>query len=367
MLPDMTMLNYMNVLVTGASGFVGSELIRAINHFAPEARIFATAKSIDLKRPLYGQLIDGHFPLFTMVEKIIDCDLRNRDDVVNAVAVADPDVVFHLGALTQVTEARVQFYNAMMTNAIGTLNVLDACHAVRPKKIKIVISTTDKVYGSARHSSLTGEVAGVVETLSDFGIGRGFLEVDRLSPTHPYDVSKACADIVAQGFGEYFEERIFIARLANVYGPGDTNFKRLIPGLIRWGILQEKPVLRSDGKQMRQYIFINDAVSALIHGVTFLLSNEPCVGVFNFANGEPPRQVMEVYAAVKRALRAKGIHLDDAVILNKATDETTQLVINPYGAYEVLGWRPKVTFEKGLENTIEWMEAYLRRERIRHD
>lgn len=343
MLPDMTIFNNKNILVTGASGFVGGELVRAIHHFcSPSAKIFVTAKSVDLKRPLYGQLTAGNFPIFTMVEKIIDCDLRNRDDVVNAVAVADPDIVFHLGALTQVTEARVQFYNAMMTNAIGTLNVLEACHAVRPHEIKVVVSTTDKVYGSGNAVY-------------------PFKELDRLSPSHPYDVSKACADIIAQGFGEYFNERIFIARLANVYGPGDTNFKRLIPGLIRWGLEQEKPVIRSDGKQMRQYIFISDALSALISGAIFLERDPHYVGVFNFAGEGKPMTVMMVYDAVKKVLGAYGIGLDDPMILSKANDESSQLVIDPEGAYSVLGWKPKITFEWGLDRTVQWLKTYLKK------
>jgi CDP-glucose 4,6-dehydratase len=284
----------------------------------------------------------GNPPASMMVERIIDCDLRNRDDVINAVAVADPDIVFHLGALTQVTEAKVQFHNAMMTNAVGTLNVLEACHAVRPGGIKIVVSTTDKVYGSWPNLE-------------------PFKESDRLSPSHPYDVSKACADIIAQGFGVHYEENVFIARLANVYGPGDTNFKRLIPGLVRWGIEQEKPVLRSDGKQLRQYIFISDALAALIEGAIFLHREYPDVGVFNFASDEKPLSVMQVYDAVKKALGSEGIILDEPEILHRAYDETSELVIEPTWAKSVLGWRPKIGFEKGLRSTIDWMKYYLRK------
>lgn len=331
-----------NILVTGGSGFVGSALIDRLTSLG--SRVTAFYHTVDFQRPLFGQMTVGSPPLSYFIEKTVVGDLRNPSDLREAVSVSEPEIVFHLGAMTQVTEARGRWYDAAMINAIGTLNVLEAVHAVAPR-CDVVVASTDKVYGKGK-------------------FGFPFREDAHLQPDHPYDASKAAGDMLARAFAEGHEGFcVQVTRFANIYGPGDTNWKRIIPYTIRQTMNQKVVDLRSDGKHIRQYLYIDDAVDAYLR-LAFLMAMDqtfPFGQAWNFApNVSHP--VLEIVQFVQKIMSERGYELPEVRVMGVAMDEATFLEIDDQYTRTVLKWEPKVSLSGGIENTVDWMSDLFNRE-----
>lgn len=325
------------VLVTGASGFIGASLTEALLYLG--ARVYVLSQTVDLRQPLFGSL--GNAPLATGVEKIIHGDLRHRDDCFHAVSVAEPDFVFHLGAMTQVTEAASTPILAFEINVLGTLHILEACRQVGPSMVNVIVASSDKAYGEPLPSWLPLD------------------EDDELNPIHPYDLSKACADIAARSHARFYGTKIQVTRLANVYGPGDTNWKRLIPGMIRWMMEGNQPIIRSDGKQVRQYLYVDDAVTA------YLILAHAMDTDHNLPNGQPwnfapadKYSVMEIVRHIALKMFERGYMFEEPKILDEAKDETPALEMNSFEAKD-LRWEAVIPIGKGLNKTIDWVQKYL--------
>ena len=325
------------VLVTGASGFIGAALTDALLYLG--ARVFVLSQTVDFRQPLFGSL--GDAPLATGVEKIIHGDLRHRTDCLHTVAIAEPDFVFHLGAMTQVTEAAKIPVLAFETNALGTLHILEACRMVGKKKVNVIVASSDKAYGKPLPTWLP------------------LNEDDELNPIHPYDLSKACADMAARSHAHYYGTRVQVTRLANVYGPGDTNWKRLIPGMIRWMAEGNQPIIRSDGKQVRQYLYIGDAVTAylmLAHAMDYH-SDIPNGQAWNFAP-EDKYSVMEIVEHIALKMKDRGYDVQEPKVLDEAKDETPALELETNNASD-LRWQAMIPIGEGINRTIDWVLKYL--------
>lgn len=334
-----------SVLVTGASGFIGGALTGRL--IAMGARVYVLSLTVDMKRPLFGGAHTGVKPLALDVEKVIHGDLKQIDDCIHAVAVSEPDYIFHLGATTQVTEAAQAPVETFRVNALGTMNILESVRRIRTDihDTRIIVASSDKAYGDPSPAELP------------------LYEDDHLRPVHPYDLSKACADLIAQSFARFYGLRVQVTRLANVYGPGDTNWKRLIPGMIRWTIQGNTPVIRSDGKQVRQYLFIEDAVDAYL-ALALKMGIEPTLEngqAFNFAP-EQKHSVMEVVNEIVKLANVRGFATMKPTILDEAQDETPALELDYFQAREQLGWKPKTSFVMGLTYTFSWVQRFLKME-----
>jgi CDP-glucose 4,6-dehydratase len=330
-----------SVLVTGASGFIGSALTEALITLG--ARVFVLSQTVDIRRPLYGSGSDPrNRPLAWDVEKIIHGDLRHRTDLFHAVSISEPDFVFHLGALTQVTEAARDPINTFKVNALGTLHLLEACRQIAPDS-KIVIASSDKAYGKPTTHRVP------------------LFEPERLRPVHPYDVSKAAADMLSLAHAKYYGAQIQVARMANVYGPGDTNWKRLIPGVCRWIIEGNQPIIRSDGKQVRQYLYIDDAVAAYIALAAFMVDGKRTYKgrAWNFGPRDK-HSVLEIVGAISDIARKRGIDVLEPLILDEARDETESLVMNSDRAKRLLGWYATHPFDVWLPFAFDFIKDYLR-------
>lgn len=313
------------VLVTGASGFIGSALAIQLNRLG--AHVTSLTNQVE----------------YPMADNVVIGDLRDYGDVEKAVVRAEPDVLFHMAAVTQVTEASKMNVQTYDVNAMGTLRLLDVCHRVFPRQIQIIVASTDKVYGyQPMHIPYPTTLA--------------------LRPMHPYEVSKASADWIAQSFARYYEEKIQITRLANVYGPGDKSWKRLIPGLIRWLLTEQAPIIRSSGKHERQYLYIDDAVEAYLKIAEWALNKMDSTLIWNVGpESSATYSVNDILERLRTLVSQQYSHLDlkDPIYEGGAEDEAKHLAIDSWLTHEALNWTPKIDLETGLKRSLEWYSQYI--------
>jgi CDP-glucose 4,6-dehydratase len=317
------------VLITGAAGFLGYSL--TLLCLEEGAQVFA----------LDRQAYDRSLPFFrdeaTMDRvRYFQSDICDPGLTAHAVAVANPDCVFHLAAVTQVTEALDVPYEAMRVNCLG----LPALLAGLPKDTPLIHVSSDKVYGRP-----DGAVAEAVP----------------LAPLHPYDISKAAADHLAQAEAIWGGRQIAIARFANIYGPGDVNWKRIVPGTLRSWLMGEAPILRSTGTMRREYIYVDDAVGAL-YLLWGALRINPSAGhalVYNFGSGDAITALTMVSQIRSVLAHQSGESLDEAVVHARAIGETPFLSMDSSRARRDLGWTARTGLRDGLRNTAIWMRSFL--------
>jgi CDP-glucose 4,6-dehydratase len=241
--------------------------------------------------------------------------------------------VFHLGAQTLVRAARRDPVGTFEANVRGTWNVLDVARRQRDLVQRVVVASSDKAYGSSDSLPYT--------------------EDHPLAGTQPYEASKACADIVARSFGQSYGLPIAVARCGNIYGPGDLNWSRLVPGTIRSLLRGEQPVIRSDGTPLRDHLYVDDAVDAYM-ALADAADHEAKDGVaFNFSD-ECPRSVLEIYRSVCVAAGHPDVQ---PRIESGADDEIPAQHLSSRRAREELGWATRVSLDEGLAATVDWYRA----------
>jgi CDP-glucose 4,6-dehydratase len=314
------------VLVTGATGMVGSWLTRRLVDLG--ANVAALVLDADPRTELYRSgtvhsvsVVSGCLEDLTVVERGIV-----RHEV---------DTVFHLGAQTIVSAARRSPLATFETNVRGTWNVLEACRRHSDLVRRIVIASSDKAYGEATELPYREDMP--------------------LNGRQPYEASKACADLVTQSFAVTFGLPVATARFANIFGGGDLNWSRIVPGTIRSLLRSEQPVIRSDGTFRRDYVFVGDVVEAYLLVADALLEADLAGEVFNFSD-ESPLTVMEMYEAI---CTAAGFPGTEPLVLNDAPGEIRDQHLSAKKAAAVLGWSPRVTLHEGLGRTADWYRDYL--------
>jgi CDP-glucose 4,6-dehydratase len=243
--------------------------------------------------------------------------------------------VFHLAAQTIVGIANQSPLSTFETNIKGSWNILEACH--RTSWVEgVVVASSDKAYGE--HSQLP------------------YQEDTPLIGRHPYDVSKSCADLIAQAYATSYQLPVCITRFGNLFGAGDLNFNRLIPGTIRSIIRNESPVIRSDGKFSRDYIYVEDAAYAYLVLAQTMATDPSTHGeAFNFSY-ESPFTVREVVDQILEAMDRKDLNPE---VLGTASNEIPHQYLNAAKAKEKLGWQASFNFDEGLRRTIRWYQEWL--------
>lgn len=308
------------VLVTGATGLLGPWLCAALSQrgagvvalvrdLVPES-LFYTGAGGGRCVTVFGDLRDG-----CLVERVL--------------AEYEIDAVFHLGAQTIVEHALRDPAGTMRSNVEGTWEVLDACRrSGRPSRI--VVASSDKAYGS--QSQLP------------------YREDQPLCGRHPYDVSKSCADLIAQSYAATYDMPIVVTRCGNLYGGGDLNYSRLVPGTIRSALRGERPVLRSDGTLIRDYLYVEDAAEAYIDLAE--RAHEPGIAgeAWNFSN-ELQLTAAEMARRVLEACGRRDLELD---IRGGALHEIPHQYLSAAKARSVLGWQPAHGLDEGLRRTVAW-------------
>jgi CDP-glucose 4,6-dehydratase len=318
--------NDRTVFVTGATGLLGSWLVRSL--------IERNASVVALVRDWVPESELVESGMLSQI-KIVRGDLADRDLLERVVGEYEIETVFHLAAQTIVGIANRNPISTFESNIRGTWNLLEACRR-SPSVKQIVVASSDKAYG-------------INEDLP-------YSEKTPLQGSHPYDVSKSCADLIAQSYHTSFGLPVCITRCGNLYGGGDLNWNRLIPGTIRSILRNESPIIRSDGSYIRDYFYVVDGALAYLH-LAEMMSVEPeIIGeAFNFSN-EIQVTVLELTGKILKILGREDIK---PTILGEARNEIPHQYLDAAKARNVLKWKPTYTLEEGLEKTIAWYENIL--------
>jgi len=313
------------VLVTGATGLLGGWLTRDL--LAQNADVVALARDWDPQSEL---IRSGDVNRVVVVNGVVE-DLGT---VVRALNHHGCDTVFHLAAQTQVGAARRDPYETFESNVRGTYTVLEACRRMGESVRRIVVASSDKAYGDA-------------ETLP-------YTEVTPLDAKYPYDTSKLCSDFLTRSYVVTYGLQATIARCGNIYGGGDLNWDRIVPGTIRSLLAGERPVLRSDGKLTRDYVYVKEIVGAYEALAEQVHRSDVRGEAFNFS-AEKPLSVLEIVAAVSRVM---GSSLAPDV-RNTAVAEIRDQYLDSSRAKRVLGWRSSWKLESALAETVAWYRDYF--------
>lgn len=323
------MENYWNnkhVLVTGATGLVGSWLVKAL--LEKNAHVVVLIRDADPQSELIrSQIINKT----TVVNGVLE-DITSIERAINEHEV---DTVFHLGAQTIVGTALRNPLPTFESNIRGSYNLLEVCRLHRSLVKRIVIASSDKAYGSSPQLPYTEEMP--------------------LRGEHPYDVSKSCTDLISLSYYRTYGMPIAIARCGNIFGGGDLNWSRIVPGTIRTIMQGMSPEIRSNGLFTRDYIYIKDVVDAYLTLAKGIDREEIRGHGFNFGPNHP-YTVLEVVDAIQTQMNRKDLK---PRILNQAKAEIQDQTLCSKKANSMLAWKPSYSLEKGLVETIKWYESYV--------
>ena len=298
-------------LVTGCYGFVAQHLIHnlllnnnrviGIYNKKYQLKIFNNKNYINKKK--------------LVVKKV---DIRNKKALTNLFKKYKFDYCYHLAAISQVLTSNQSPEETYEINVFGTINLLESAKLYRPK-IKFIFSSSDKAYGSSKK----------LPYKEDFP----------LNGLNPYDASKACADIISRSYAKAFNLQVCVTRFVNIYGPGDVNWDRIIPGTIKSLINNKKPILRSNGRFLRDYLFIDDVVNGYIM-LGKAMQNKKVKGIaINFGSGKP----ITVLNLVKKMLKINNNNSKFYIIKNKVKNEIKDQYSGYQLAKETIHWKPKIS------------------------
>jgi CDP-glucose 4,6-dehydratase len=314
------------VLVTGATGIVGSWLVRRL----VEDGAFVVAFIRDLN-PQSELIRSGLWTRTTVVSGA----LEDYHAVERAVSEHEVDTVFHLAAQAIVTTALRSPLATFEANIRGTYNLLDACRVHAGLVQRVVVASSDKAYGESPTLPYTEDMPLV---------GR-----------HPYDVSKSCADLLALTYAHTYGLPVIVARCGNIYGGGDLNWSRIVPGTIRSLLRGERPVIRSNGQFVRDYIYVRDVVEAYLALADHVAKDAGRGEAFNFSP-ESRVTVLEITREIQRLMNCEDL---EPVILDRARAEIPSQYLDSSKAARALGWSPRYSLESGLVETIAWYREFL--------
>jgi CDP-glucose 4,6-dehydratase len=310
-----------SVLITGFEGFLGSNLTQALLHCG------AKVVGLDIKTGRKGTILTAEdYRKMTVIKGSV----TNYRLLKNVLTRKKIDVVFHLAAEAIVGRCYDNPQRTFSANIEGTWKVLEACRNSKTVK-SIIIASSDKAYGS--HKKLP------------------YTEESPLIGNHPYDVSKSCADLIAYTYFHTYGLPVCITRCGNIYGPGDFNFSRIIPDVIRCSLTEKRFLIRSNGKFTRDYVYVDDIVEGYILLAEKLEARQLAGQAFNFSI-ENPITVLELLKQIDKASIQYGKL--EYKILNTAKYEIKKQYLSSAKARKILGWKPKHTLNQGLQKTINW-------------
>ncbi len=314
-----------NVLVTGCTGLLGSQLTQLLTE--------KNANVIGLVRdqvPRSNLVKTGVMDRINVVRGCVE-DFFTVERALNEYEI---DTVFHLAAQTIVGIANRNPLSTFEANIKGTWCVLESCRRV-PTVKRVVVASSDKAYGDQEK-----------------------LPYDEAAPlrgSHPYDVSKSCADLLASTYYATYKLPVCVTRCGNFYGPGDLNFNRIVPGTIRSILNNEAPVIRSDGSYIRDYFYVKDGALAYMHLAEKMEDAKIHGEAFNFST----ELQISVLDLTKKILQIMGREDLQPVILNEAKNEIKHQYLSAKKAHSLLGWKPKYELDDALKETVEWYKKFF--------
>jgi CDP-glucose 4,6-dehydratase len=315
------------VFVTGCTGILGSWLtIRLVEE---------GAEVVGLIRDLVPKS-NLNWSGFHNQINIVRGSVTEYEVIERAFNEYEVDTCFHLAAQTIVGIANNSPLSTFESNIKGTWTLLEAARRVGRLE-RIVIASTDKAYGDQDILPYTEEAP--------------------LKGLYPYDVSKSCADLLAQSYAHTYQLPIGITRCGNLYGGGDLNFNRIIPGTIRSVVMDENPVIRSDGSPIRDYFYVKDAVDAYLILAQSLDRNEVRGQAFNFSS-ETPVSALNIVSQII-AISGKN-HLKPNILGKKLEGEIIHQFLSSQKARDLLSWKPRYSLEEGLTESIQWYKNFFK-------
>ena len=326
-----------NVFITGVNGFIGGNLAKLL--LAKGASVFGLVRNAKHDTLLFHENLNDSITL-------IDGDITDKELLTRIVSEEQIHAVFHLAAQVEVGVGLANPYLTFETNIRGTYSLLEAIRHC-PQTVKsVIVASSDKAYGSYPREKMP------------------YKEDYPLRPEYPYDTSKACADMVAQCYATgVYNLPMVVTRFCNIFGPGQLNFSALIPDSIRACLGFGSFIPRGNGRQIRDFIFVEDVVDLYLRIGEELAKNPAKIrGQIYNAGTNTPRSVREVLATVYR-LTGKAAAYKSILAMMKGK-ETVGEIDCQYMDFEKVGrdfgWAPKHSFEEGITKTIEWFKGYLK-------
>lgn len=314
------------VLVTGATGLLGGWMVDEL-----------LRQGADIVALVRDEVRNSVFNLagLDLRSTVVRGDLADACLLRRVLAEFEVQTVLHLAAQAIVGTAKIDPVGTLETNVRGTWNLLDAIRLTRTVTA-CVVASSDKAYGIPQSLPYT--------------------EDHPLQGLYPYDVSKSCTDLVCRMYAATFGLPIAITRCGNLFGGGDLNFSRMIPGLIRATLASQRFLIRSDGLFTRDYLYAKDAVNGYLTLAEQLTRRPELHGeAFNFSNEVHPT-VLDVVSLVLRLMHAEDL---PPIVQNIASAEIRQQYLSAKKAHSQLGWTPRYTLESGLQETIDWYSNHL--------
>lgn len=326
-----------NVLITGVNGFIGGGLAKALSDRG--ANVFGLIRNVKKSTFLYYEEINKKIVL-------INGDLIDKDLISRVISEEQIQHVFHLAAQVEVGVGLENPYLTFETNIRGTYSLLEAIRQYPQTIESVIVASTDKSYGSYPKDMMP------------------YKEDYPLLPKYPYDVSKACADMISQSYAtDIYRLPIVVTRFCNIYGPGQLNFSAVFPDSIRACLGYGSFVPRGNGQQIRDFIYIEDVVELYLRIGEDLAKNSDVLrgNIYN-AGTNTPTSIRDALKMVY-SLTGKTAQFQEILEIMKGKQTIGEIDCQFMGyekVYEHFGWQPKHSLEAGIEKTIRWFEGYLK-------
>lgn len=306
-----------NVLVTGGAGFVGSHLVEELIRL--RANVFVVDINLNKKSYLFTENLHKKCT-------VIKLDICDNKKLLSLIKKYKIELIFHLAAQALVEDAYKDPKYTLENNIVSTINVLEAVR-INPKIKGVVVASSDKSYGKLNKTK--------------------YIETDPLSGDHPYDTSKSVTDLLSSTYYKTYKLPVVITRFGNIYGEGDLNFSRIIPGIMKSIITNKTLEIRSNGKYIRDYLYVKDVVA----GYLLLAQNiEKVKGeAFNFGSDD----TLTVIDVIKQVEKVFGKKISYK-ILNKAKNEIPYQSLDYSKIKKTLGWKPKENIKSTAKKIFEW-------------
>ena len=314
------------VFVTGATGIVGSWLVKRLLDLG--ASVVALVRDWDPQTELVRS---GDI----MRTSVVNGRLEDYGTLERAINEHEVDTVFHLGAQPIVTTALRNPLPTFESNIRGSYNLLEACRVHRTLVKRVVIASSDKAYGDGPRLPYTEDMP---------ANGR-----------HPYDVSKSCTDLLSLAYAHTYDLPVAVARCGNIYGGGDLNWSRIVPGTVRSLHHGERPTIRSNGLFTRDYIYVKDVVDGYVRLAERCTEDGVRGEAFNFSP-ETKVTVLEMARLIQRLMQRDDL---EPVILDEARAEIRDQYLDSAKARTRLEWTPRRNLEAGLLETISWYREFF--------